>query len=458
MQNPRHAMLGNLLLTLAVALVFGFMTGYPGWTAALAVTGWALLQVQQFGRLVYWLQHESDREPPEGRGSWGELFDELSRYQKRHRSRESYLRSVITRFQQSSAALNDAVVIIDQDNNLEWWNRSADRLLGLRAASDRGKPVMNLLRDPRFIRYFKKSNYSDPLDLPSPVNTDLQLQYQISEFGEGDRLLVARDITRLLQLEQTRQDFVANASHELRTPLTVIRGYLETYLEQDLPRPLVRGLEQMQQQSRRMENLVSDLLLLSRLEASRQISDEQPIQIHSMLTHIHEDGMALGKEKGHQLTLELDPEHDLLGQEIELYSAFSNLVFNAVRYCPADGRIQIRWWVDTEGGHFAVRDNGIGIESIHIPRLTERFYRVDESRSSSSGGTGLGLAIVKHVLARHGATLAIKSKVGKGSTFSCHFPTDMLTRAQPLDVDDDDDSADDLPPRQPKDSSNTAAN
>ncbi|MCV6590724.1 MAG: phosphate regulon sensor histidine kinase PhoR [Marinobacterium sp.] len=450
MQNPRYSMLGSLLLTLTIALVAGFIIGQPGWVGLLAVCGWALLQIRQFSRLVHWLQHESDKEPPEGTRHWGELFDELSRYQKRHRSRESYLRNVITRFQQSSAALNDAVVIIDQDSNLEWWNRSADRLLGLRAASDRGKPVMNLLRDPRFIRYFKKSNYSEPLDLPSPVNSDLQLQYQISEFGKGDRLLVARDITRLLQLEQTRQDFVANASHELRTPLTVIRGYLETYLEQDLPRPLARGLEQMQQQSRRMENLVSDLLLLSRLEASRQISDEQPIQIHSMLQHIYDDGMALGRDKGHELVLELDQEHDLLGQEIELYSAFSNLVFNAVRYCPSDGLIRIRWWVDAEGGHFAVKDNGMGIESIHIPRLTERFYRIDESRSSASGGTGLGLAIVKHVLARHGATLHIKSKVGKGSTFSCHFPPDMVTRAQRLeldDPDDDDDSADNLPPR-----------
>ncbi len=442
MQNPRHSMLGNLLVVLISAVVVGFILGYPGWLGLLALSGWCAIEIHQFSRLVHWLQNETDKEPPEGTAHWGDLFDELSRYQKRHRSRESYLRGVITRFQQSSAALSDAVVIIDRDNNLEWWNRSADRLLGLRAVSDRGKPVMNLLRDPRFIRYFKKSNYSDPLDLPSPVNNDLQIQYQISEFGEGDRLLVARDITRLLQLEQTRQDFVANASHELRTPLTVIRGYLETYLEQELPRPLMRGLEQMQQQSRRMENLVSDLLLLSRLEASHQISDEQPIQIHGMLQHIFQDGQALGRDKGHNLSLETDKEHDLLGQEIELYSAFSNLAFNAVRYCPAEGEIKLRWWVDDEGGHFSVRDNGTGIESIHLPRLTERFYRVDESRSSSSGGTGLGLAIVKHVLARHGATLTIKSKVGKGSTFSCHFPLDMVSKAQQTEPDEDEDSND----------------
>lgn len=306
MQNPRHSMLASLLVVLISSVLVGFFIGYPGWLGLIAVSGWAAVQVHQFTRLMNWLQNETDKEPPEGTAHWGDLFDELSRYQKRHHSRESYLRNVITRFQQSSAALSDAIVIIDRNYNLEWWNRSADRLLGLRAASDRGKPVMNLLRDPRFIRYFKKSNYTDPLDLPSPINNDLQIQYQISEFGEGDRLLVARDITRLLQLEQTRQDFVANASHELRTPLTVIRGYLETYLEQELPRPLMRGLEQMQQQSRRMENLVSDLLLLSRLEASHQISDEQPIQIHGMLQHIYQDGLALGRDKNHNLKLEID--------------------------------------------------------------------------------------------------------------------------------------------------------
>ncbi|MBY4676538.1 phosphate regulon sensor histidine kinase PhoR [Marinobacterium arenosum] len=443
MTKPRHSILGSLLIVMSAAVAIGFITGQVAWCLAIAAIAWSLYQIRQFDRLIQWLQGENDSEPPESFGHWGDLFDELSRQQKRQRSREDYLRNIISRFQQSSAALHDAVVIIDRDNNLEWWNRAADRLIGLRAASDRGKPVMNLLRDPRFIRYFKKGSYAEPLQLPSPVNSDIQLQYLITEFGEGDRLLVARDITRLTKLEQTRQDFVANASHELRTPLTVIRGYLETYLEQDLPSPLTRGLQQMQQQSRRMENLVSDLLLLSRLEASQQISDEHPIQIHSMLQHIYEDAVELGREKGHQFQLEMDDGYDLLGQEIELHSAFSNLVFNAVRYTPADGEIRIRWWVDKEGGHFSVQDNGIGIDSIHIPRLTERFYRVDESRSSSSGGTGLGLAIVKHVLARHGAHLTIKSKSGQGSTFACHFPHEMVTAARLARLEDDDDDFDD---------------
>lgn len=445
MNNPRQTMLGSLLLVSITALAIGFMAGAVGWTLAIALAGWSLYQIKQYGRLIEWLHNDNDNEPPEASGHWGELFDELSRHQKRHRSRESYLRGIIARFQQSSAALHDAVVIIDRDSNLEWWNRAADRLLGFKASSDRGKPVMNLLRDPRFIRYYKRANYTDPLDLPSPINTDLQLQYQITKFGAEDRLLVARDITRLQQLEQTRQDFVANASHELRTPLTVIRGYLETYLDQELPKPLVRGLEQMQQQSLRMENLVSDLLLLSRLEAGRLVADETPVQIHAMLASIHQDAVELARTKGHSFELDIDPHHDLLGKEIEIHSAFSNLVFNAVRYTPEKGQIKIRWWVDQNGGHFAVKDNGIGIEQMHIARLTERFYRVDESRSSSSGGTGLGLAIAKHVLMRHSAQLDIKSKEGKGSTFSCHFPPESIAPISTPDLDDDSDIYDDSP-------------
>lgn len=427
MQKSRHSILTSLIMVSGIALFIGIFTGYPGWALALATLGWSLYQIKQFERLSEWLSTtDNDAEPPESSGHWGEIFDELSRIKRRRESREKLLRNVINRFQESTAALQDAVVIIDEHNNLEWWNSAATHILGLHNEADRGKPAMNLLRDPRFIRYFKRGQYEEPITLPSPVHSHLHVQYQITIFGNNDRLLVARDVTQIMRLEQTRQDFVANASHELRTPLTVIRGYLETFLDQELPRPLERGLKAMQQQSRRMENLVSDLLLLSRLEASHHIADEFPIQIHSMLQQIMEGAEQLALEKQHDFVLELDENSDLCGQEIELHSAFSNLVYNAVRYTPAGGKITIRWQVDKDGAHFIVKDNGPGIESIHIPRLTERFYRVDESRSSASGGTGLGLAIVKHVLARHNGHLSIKSKVGKGSTFACHFPAEMV--------------------------------
>ena len=427
MYNTNHSIASNLLLTVVVSLFAGFLFGYPGWTLAAALLVWALYQIKQFNRLQQWLMRNEHKDVPESQGYWGELFDEISRDQKRQKMRTQSLRNVIHRFQQSSAALSDAIVIIDGQNYLEWWNRAAEKLLGMKVQTDRGRSVMNMLRDPRFVRYYRKGNYDEPLQLASPINAEVTLEYRITRFGANDRILIARDITRIKQLEQTRQDFVANASHELRTPLTVIRGYLETFLDQDLPRPLQRGLSQMENQSKRMENLVSDLLLLSRLEASPHVSDELPVPIHSMVTHIRDDALLLGQDKGQQVEMQLEPETSLLGQESEVYSAFSNLVFNAVRYTPSGGQIKLRWWTDKEGAHFSVQDNGQGIDSIHLPRLQERFYRVDESRSSDSGGTGLGLAIVKHVMLRHGGKLSIKSQLGKGSTFTCHFPKELIT-------------------------------
>ncbi|MDN2660261.1 phosphate regulon sensor histidine kinase PhoR [Neptunomonas sp. CHC150] len=429
MQRVPQAAVGSLFLFVAVSATVGLFIGSVSWGMVAGLGLWIFLQLRQIGRLQTWL-HKYDSEVPEAEGIWGDIFDDLARIKKRHHKQRSDLKEIIKRFQRSSAALPDAVVIIDKHNNLEWWNRAAERLLGFKHVSDRGMPVMNLLRDPRFIRYYHKRKYDDPLQLPSPVLNDTTLQFQIKEFGASDRLLVARDITRLVRLEHTRQDFVANASHELRTPLTVIRGYLETFLDQDLPKPMQRALTQMQAQSSRMEGLVSDLLLLSRLESSQHINDEVPINIHQMLITIHHDAEVISLDKQHQITLDVDSEFDLLGQPQELHSVFSNLVFNAVRYTPEKGLISIKWFVDEQGGHFSVTDNGIGIDSIHLPRLTERFYRVDEGRSTATGGTGLGLAIVKHALYRHGAQLTIESQLGKGSTFICHFPPDMLYSTQ----------------------------
>lgn len=427
MHIARHSLLMSLLLSAGLGLVLGAVIGFPLIGALAGLLIWAGIQIRRFNVLRRWLLGDTSLEPPELPGAWGEVLDALARIQKRTRAREASLRRVISRFQQSSAALPDAVIIIDRNNNLEWWNLAAERLLGLRRDLDRGKPLLNLVRDPLFVDYYHRREYQEPLELPSPLGDETRLQYQISLFGEDDRLLVARDITRLTQLEQTRQQFVANASHELRTPLTVIRGYLETFLDQELPSPLQRGLGQMQQQARRMENLVQDLLLLSRLEAtSRQAASLKPVLIQSLISHIHEDAVALSGERNHRFELQVDPHHDLLGLPAELQSALSNLVFNAVRYTPDEGRILIRWWVDRSGGHFSVTDTGIGIEARHIPHLTERFYRVDDSRSSASGGTGLGLAIVKHVLMRLGARLEIQSTPGKGSCFSCHFPVELV--------------------------------
>ncbi|EXJ09684.1 MULTISPECIES: phosphate regulon sensor histidine kinase PhoR [Nitrincola] len=417
----------SLFTFCVVGGLVGFVTEHFLLGLLLGSLSWSLYQLRQFQRLYAWAIKTDNSEPPDLPSSWGDLSYALYRLQRSNKEHETKLLSVIRRFQQSSAALEDAVVIIDARDKLEWWNRSAERLLGLKPKIDKKKSILNLLRDPRFIRYYKKQEYSEPFELMSPVHHQMTLQYHITRFGEGDRLLVARDITRLKQLEQTRQTFVANASHELRTPLTVIRGYLETFLDQELPKPIMRGLSQMQQQTLRMESLVSDLLLLSRLESSQHVKDEQPVNLPSLLYRIKRDGILLSGTKEHILTLNIASDKDLLGQPNELHSAFSNLVFNAVRYTPEGCEIKIEWRSDASGGHLSVIDNGRGIESHHIPHLTERFYRVDEGRSSETGGTGLGLSIVKHVLARHGAKLEIKSKLGVGSEFICHFPVDMLT-------------------------------
>ena len=427
MQKSPHAAVQSLLIYALISATLGMLFGHMSWGLVIGLSIWSIQQIRLTVKLKTWLQ-SSDKQPPEAQGHWGDIFDDLARMQKRHQNKNKQLKEIIVRFQQSSSALADAFVIIDHHSNLEWWNLSADKLLGLKASADRGKPVINLLRDPRFIRYYRKGHYEEPLQLPSPVLNDVVLQYQITEFGFGDRLLVARDVTQLVRLEHTRQDFVANASHELRTPLTVIRGYLETFLDQELPKPLTRAMAQMQVQASRMESLVTDLLLLSRLEASQHIADENPIRIQEMLRNIQQDAIALSDDKDHSISVSTDAEFDLLGQPQELHSVFSNLVFNAVRYSPVQSKIDIRWWIDQDGGHVSVKDNGLGIESIHLSRLTERFYRVDEGRSSSTGGTGLGLAIVKHALHRHGAKLTIESQPGKGSVFSCHFPLDMLFR------------------------------
>jgi len=425
-KSPYRA-LSSFFITVGGAALLGWIIDWLAWSLVIALFFWSVLQLREKSKLQLWLQQGLKKEPPEARGDWGEIFDQLYRFRKQRRRREKELLEVISRFQQSSAALKDAVVIVDPQLSMQWWNRSAERLLGLKKDSDHGQPLFNLLRDPRFIRYFQRADYTEPLQLKSPHDANIELQYSITEFGESERLLVARDISHLIRLEQTRQDFVANASHELRTPLTVIRGYLETFLDQPLSRPLHKAMGQMQQQSNRMQSLVEDLLLLSKLDSTDIIMDESPVNVPTLILTIMESAQHLAADKDHNISVDLAENIGLLAREKELHSAFSNLVYNAVRYTPTGGNIHISWSCDATGGYFTVADNGPGISSIHLDRLTERFYRVDDDRSVSTGGTGLGLAIVKNVLSRHQANLLIDSTVGEGSSFSCHFPLDTLT-------------------------------
>jgi two-component system phosphate regulon sensor histidine kinase PhoR len=383
---------------------------------------------RQLFALYAWLVREEHTEPPDSVGLWGEFYTRLEHLFQKERRAQDNLQSIIVRAQQSVNALEDVVVLIDQHGYLEYWNHAAGRHLGFRADKDLGQPLTNLIRHPRFTDYLTKGDFREPLEIPSPVDDNRILQLRITEFGVGDQLILARDVTRIHHLEQMRKDFVANVSHELKTPLTVLKGYLETLLD-TVPEEqtrLRRALTQMDTQSQRMEALVQDLLLLSRLENTEADNLQQAVAVHGMLQRMRESALALAPEK--QQTIELDvPENArLIANPAELESAFGNLIVNAVKYTPAHGVIRIHWWQDADGAHLSVRDNGIGIDPAHIPRLTERFYRPDNSRVTQTGGTGLGLAIVKHVMIRHNGKLEIKSELGRGSNFTCHFPASRL--------------------------------
>ena len=422
----QRRLVSSTLLIVGGGALIGLITGFfwPVLALTLAITStYALYQIS---RLHHWLAHAShEQAPPEANGLWGQLFDEFYYMQRRTQRVRDALQAVIDRFQQSTAAQPDAMVMLDSNGTLQWWNPAAEQLLGLKE-QDTGHPITNLVRLPSFKDYFQSQTFAEPLDMPSPVLNNCRLQVQITRYGQNEYLLIARDVSRLFHLEQMRKDFVANVSHELRTPLTVIKGYLETFTEYEdlVPQRWQRPITQMQLQTTRMQLLVNDLLLLAKLEATHRSLDTRPIDIHALLQRIIEDATALSGERAHHIELNVQPNLTLRGNEGELFSAFSNLVFNAVNYTPAGGFIQVSW---SDKG-FQVRDNGPGIEAKHLQRLTERFYRVDGGRSSQSGGTGLGLAIVKHVLLRHDAVLHIHSTVRVGSTFRCQFPTERLVK------------------------------
>lgn len=427
----RGALIRRLLLLLGACLLLGLITGAYAWMLVLGLSGYLLWHLKQLLRLHNWLRtRQANEPPPDGHGLWGEVFDSIYHLQRRDQKARDRLQAVIDRVQESTAALKDAVIMLDRDGNLEWWNLAAEKLLGLKTPEDAGQSITNLVRDPRFIEYFERNIHLEPLELPSPVNNRRRLQFHITQYGNREHLMLVRDVTRIHQLEQMRKDFVANVSHELRTPLTVIAGYLETLLDNvaEVNPRWVRALQQMQQQGGRMQNLLNDLLLLAKLEATDYPADNQPVAVDLLLLSIKSDAQALSAERGHRISLEADAQLKLKGSEAELRSAFSNLVFNAVKYTPNQGDIRIRWWADEQGAHLEVKDSGLGIEAKHLPRLTERFYRVDSSRASNTGGTGLGLAIVKHVLLRHRARLDISSSLGQGSTFTCHFPNTQVVR------------------------------
>ncbi|WP_150305886.1 phosphate regulon sensor histidine kinase PhoR [Pseudomonas saliphila] len=426
---PRALLVRLFWLTL-ICLPVGLLTGHIAWTLVFGLVVYVSWMLRQLLRFHSWLADSRAGELPDVRGLWGEIFSTIHRQRQAAERRQQRLQRVIDQIQNSTAALSEAVVMIDRQGRLEWWNPSADRLLGLRNPADKGQHVTSLIRDPRFVTYYETGAHSEPLNLDSPTSTNIHLQFAITRYGQGERLMIVRDITRLHNLELMRKDFVANVSHELRTPLTVVIGYLETLLDDEevLASRWRRPMLQMQQQASRMHTLLNDLLLLSRLETTDTTPDEEPVLVHVLLSRIRDDALAFSNERHHRITLSIETEQPLAGIAGELRSAFSNLVFNAVKYTPDGAAIQIRWWSDEAGAHMSVTDDGPGIAPEHLSRLTERFYRIDSSRNSHTGGSGLGLAIVKHVLLRHQGRLEIVSEEGKGSCFTCHFPAKRLVQ------------------------------
>ncbi len=401
----------------------GLLAGHPYAFLLIGLVAYLAWMLFQLNRFVSWLMQPKKRPPPVPVGVWAPLSEEITVLRERGRRRKRKIGRVLSRFQASTNALPDATVVIDETGVVEWWNDAARKMLGLTKKRDKGKRIDKLITDPVFRRYFSKEKYQQPLHMPAPVDEEIGLEVRIVPFGKGKRLLQARDVTRLEQLETVRRDFVANVSHEMRTPLTVIHGYLEMMADsqQEGLAPWRGAMEQMRYQSSRIQRIVEDLLLLSRLDSDAEGLPQETVAVARLLKTIQTQAMELSNGR-HRIELEVDAALGFTGIGSELESAFSNLVFNAVRYTPDGGEIFIRWRQERDGPAFSVQDNGIGIAAEHLPRITERFYRVDVARSRESGGTGLGLAIVKHVLARHEGRLSIESKPGEGSLFICSFP------------------------------------
>ena len=440
MQHNWSRYLRLIITALAGTTLVGFYFGEPLYgllVGLVAYLWWTLVQAR---RLYQWLGNPSaSDEAPQSIGLWGDIFDSLHKLNQNHLMTQDRLRARINRVQESTNAMRDGVIMTDARGAMEWWNGSAEYLLGFRRSTDQGQYIHNLIRNPAFKAYFDTRDYREPLEINSPAKPHIHLQIQISLFGDDDRLIVAKDVTRLYQLEQMRRDFVGNVSHEMRTPLTVISGYLETLVDHgdELPAKWRRAINTMAAQASRMEALITDLILLSRIETGEHTVDDTLTDVDALLNQICHDARALSGDKGHQITVQISDHRLLQGDESQLRSAFSNLVFKAVKYTPAGGAITVAWSTNREGAHLSVKDTGIGIDPIHIPRLTERFYRADPSRHKDTGGTGLGLAIVKHVLINHDGNLEIRSKVGEGSEFICHFPRERLVERIPEQVPED---------------------
>jgi two-component system phosphate regulon sensor histidine kinase PhoR len=416
----------------SVLLVALILWAGSGWVAALGflagIQAFVMLRrIWQEFRLARWLENPDEVEPPDATGTWGDIFYRLQKLQRRQRASRSELTNALEQFEHAAQAMPDGMVILNNNEQIDWCNPASRTYMGLDCERDRGQFIRYLMRQAHFLAFLDAADYSRRLVCKSPVNREVSLSVQMVPFGVGKKLLIARDITDLERVDAMRRDFIANVSHELRTPLTVVGGFVETLAEApDLPASESRRyFDLMLDHTRRMQHLLDDLLTLSRLESADHTLKDEPVNVPELVRALKAEAESLSRGR-HRVSLEIDSSASLKGSLQEIRSALGNLVSNAVRYTPEGGEITLAWRERGGEGVFSVTDTGEGIAAEHIPRLTERFYRVDRSRSRETGGTGLGLAIVKHVLTRHGARMEIQSVPGKGSTFSAIFPASRL--------------------------------
>ena len=414
------------LVFIPVAIVFGNDWGLGATIICLlSVLAWHLFQFQQ---LMIWLDGKLDGPLPRGQGLWEIVFAGLHRRLRIRMGQQQALSETLEGFRQAIQAFPDGIVAFNRFRHIEWLNERAEKYFAISAELDRGQALTNLIRHPDFVAYLEGGNYEDPLIYRGGRVDGLVLMLQIIPYGKEQNLLVARDISQIERMETMRRDFIANVSHELKTPLTVVAGFSEMLaddFENYRKDEIQHYLSLICEQNARMQRLIEDLLTLSALENGRSVPNEERVAVRPMLLSILSEAKALSAGK-HEIELTIETSSIIGGCANELRSAFSNLVGNAVRYTPQGGRIDMAWKLIEGGGEFVVADTGIGIPAQHLHRLTERFYRVDRSRSRETGGTGLGLAIVKHVLTRHQATLEIESEPGKGSRFIARFPASTL--------------------------------
>jgi two-component system phosphate regulon sensor histidine kinase PhoR len=417
------------LTAVAVAVLIGLLTGHVGVAVSLVLAGLLMRQLYLLQRVLLWLRSDRADQVPDAGGAWGDVIGLIARLFRRKQYHKRRMRQLLRELRHSTAAIPDGVVMLNPAAEILWFNRSAAELLNLRSPGDVGLRIDNLVRRPEFVNYLRNGEYRSPVVVQGAGAMDQHLHFQVVPYGAGQLLLMVRDVTRQVRLETMRKDFVANASHELRSPLTVISGYLETLSQEETLEPVLHGqLQEMRRQALRMTAIVEDLLELSRLEAEGGEPNLEPVDVGALLMRLRSDLQARDASQL-EVEIQVDTTDRLRGEPAQLHSAFANLLDNGAKYTPAGGSIKMRWWRDEQGGYLSVSDTGIGIAPEHIPRLTERFYRVDPGRSRASGGSGLGLAIVKHVLQRHDATLQIVSEEGRGSTFSCCFPAQRLVPA-----------------------------